>query len=93
MMQLYACLFVFIRGLAINLEPESLAEQDTGVTAEEWMDQQESEFEKVTADGSLPLMSRMVQQEHIDMELDTLFELGLGRVLDGIAAYLATHTA
>jgi len=40
--------FGYVRGVALNLEPEAQAEQDTGMTADEWADQQ---GERVAAYG------------------------------------------
>src|SRR5215207_5681391 len=36
--------FGYVRGVALNLEPEARAEQDTGMTADEWADHQSDQF-------------------------------------------------
>ncbi|MBO0838160.1 MAG: TetR/AcrR family transcriptional regulator C-terminal domain-containing protein, partial [Actinobacteria bacterium] len=81
-------LFSHVRGLAHNLEAEAQAEQDSGLTSEEWMETQEQDFRTIAATGDFPLLSRLVDTE-IEMDLDQLFEFGLGRLLDGIDRYLS----
>ena len=86
MLYAHTTLFSHVRGLALNLEAEAQAEQDTGLTSEEWMQAQERGFRAVA--GEFPMLTRLVS---LDMEpdLDQLFEFGLARLLDGLERHLA----
>ncbi|MEV4754753.1 TetR/AcrR family transcriptional regulator C-terminal domain-containing protein [Micromonospora sp. NPDC049559] len=86
--QLYVHLtiFSFARGVATALEPEIEAQRETGLTNEEWLDTQEARLAELVATGS-PLL-RLALTEDFDFDLDRLFEFGLARVLDGLAAWL-----
>ena len=81
-------LIAFTLGTAANLESEAEAEQATGVTSSEWMEQQEESFEGITGSGRFPHLRALADEPGFDMELDTLFEFGLERVLDGLAMFL-----
>lgn len=76
----------FIRGIAVNLEPEAQAIQDTGITDDEWMRAQERTYAELFASGAYPTMAAVLAQPGLDLDLDSLFEFGLRRQLDGIAA-------
>ncbi|MEU7871059.1 TetR/AcrR family transcriptional regulator C-terminal domain-containing protein [Dactylosporangium sp. NPDC049140] len=80
-----------VRGTAVNLEWEANAEQDTGVDNVEWFTAQEARFARITAGGAFPAFTRLAAlgPDAVDYELDTLFEFGLGRLLDGLAALLS----
>ena len=77
-----------MRGLALNLEAEAQAEQDSGLTSEEWMQTQEHGFRVIASTGDFPLLNRFVDSD-MKSDLDELFEFGLGRLLDGVERYLA----
>ncbi|GAB2975817.1 TetR/AcrR family transcriptional regulator C-terminal domain-containing protein [Amycolatopsis acidiphila] len=83
--RLYAYLTVFgyVRGVAMNLEAEAQAEQDTRLTPDEWMDTQEDFLKPLVDSGRLPAFAELVTHD-IDFELEDLFEFGLARVLDGL---------
>jgi AcrR family transcriptional regulator len=87
---LYVVLTViaFSVGTAVNLESEAEAQQTTGVTSDEWMQQREQEFEGITASGQYPHLRALAEIPGFDLELPTLFEFGLERLLDGLSAYL-----
>jgi DNA-binding transcriptional regulator YhcF (GntR family) len=76
-------LFGFVRGTAVNLEPETEAALDTGLDNEQWMESQEAALEELLKAGSFPQLAR-VTGESIELDLDTLFEFGLRRLLDGL---------
>lgn len=91
MLHFHVTLFSFVRGLATNFEAEAQAEQDTGMTSDEWMLTQEPTMAEMAASaGSGPLATflRVVGQPDIDLDLETLFEFGLARLLDGLEAFL-----
>jgi hypothetical protein len=52
------------------------------------MEQQEQSFEGITGSGRFPHLRTLGEVPDFDVELDTLFEFGLERVLDGLAAFL-----
>jgi len=88
MMQIHLTLFSHVRGLALNLEAEAQAEQDSGLTSDEWMQTQEHGFRVIASTGDFPLLNRLVNSE-MELDLDQLFEFGLGRLLDGLERHLA----
>jgi DNA-binding transcriptional regulator YhcF (GntR family) len=87
---LYVVLTViaFAVGTGAQLESEAEAQQATGVTSAEWMQQQEEQFAGLTESGRFPHLRGLADLPDFDMELDRLFEFGLERVLDGLAAFL-----
>jgi AcrR family transcriptional regulator len=78
----------YVRGVAVSLEMETQAEQDTGLSNDAYMAAQEAQFRAVSAGGAFPTLARMSVQPEIDLRLDTLFEFGLARLLDGLATFL-----
>jgi AcrR family transcriptional regulator len=78
----------YVRGVAVSLEMETQAEQDTGLSNDAYMAAQEAQFRAVFAGGAFPTLARMSVQPEIDLGLDTLFEFGLARLLDGLATFL-----
>ncbi|MEU4395326.1 TetR/AcrR family transcriptional regulator [Kribbella sp. NPDC023855] len=89
---MYAAITVFgyVRGVALNLEPEAQAEQDTGMTADEWAKGQADRLAAMVAEQDLAGFRALLGPEEFDFdyELDQLFEFGLGIVLDGLAVKL-----
>jgi len=88
MMHVHITLFSHVRGLALNLEAEAQAEQDSGLTSDEWMQTQEHGFRVIAGTGDFPLLNRLVNSD-MELDLDQLFEFGLGRLLDGLERHLA----
>jgi AcrR family transcriptional regulator len=88
MMHVHTTLFSHVRGLALNLEAEAQAEQDSGLTSDEWMQTQEHGFRVIAGNGDFPLLNRLVDSD-MELDLDQLFEFGMGRLLDGLEQYLA----
>lgn len=78
----------YVHGIAVNLESEVEAEQNTGVTSDEWMESQDSTFTAIVASGPFPMLSSIAAQPDFDFDLDTLFEFGLKLILDGLAALI-----
>lgn len=81
-------LFGYVRGTATNFEPQAEAEQDTGVTDQEWMDEHDTAFKAFFDAGPYPMLAKLSESD-IDLDLDSLFEFGLHRLLDGYAALFA----
>jgi AcrR family transcriptional regulator len=81
----YITIISFVRGIAMNLEMEAEAQATTGVDNEEWMATQEPRLRAIFDAGGYPVFARYVSREY-DFRLDRLFEFGLSRLLDGLAA-------
>lgn len=93
MLYVHLTVLGYVRGMAVNFEMEAEAEQRTGITDEQWMADQGSQLRTVLASGSFPMMARLAGQAQFDYNLDTLFEFGLQRVLDGIGVLIAERAA
>ena len=87
-MQVHLALANYVRGLAVNLEWEALAEQDTGRTTEDHLAGQETAFGSLIASGRFPHFAAMAETVDFDLDLDEQFEFGLRHLLDGFAAGL-----
>jgi DNA-binding transcriptional regulator YhcF (GntR family) len=86
---MYAAITVFgyVRGVALNLESEAQAEQDTGMTADEWVDHQTAQLTELIRTEDLRGFQALAVPNGFDFDydLDQLFEFGLKLVLDGLA--------
>ncbi|MEU4191279.1 GntR family transcriptional regulator [Kribbella sp. NPDC026611] len=81
--------FAYVRGIALVMEAEAQAEQDTGLTADEWMDRQGGQLATMIAAGNLSEFREFFADGFTyDYDLDHLFEFGLAVMLDGIGARL-----
>jgi AcrR family transcriptional regulator len=84
----------YVRGTAVNFESEAEAERETGISDEEWMESQNAAFAAMLASGPFPTFSRLVAHDNeIDFDLDSLFDFGLRRVLDGIELLITERAA
>ena len=93
MLYVHITTFSYVRGIAVNFELEAEAEQQSGITDEQWLESQGSTMAAILASGSFPMMSRLLAQLDFDFDLDTMFEFGLQRVLDGIGVLIAERAA
>jgi AcrR family transcriptional regulator len=85
---MHLILFNYVRGFATSLEMEAAAEADTGVTADEWMDVQQPRLQTVLAAQDLPAFRKVLdtfEPDGYDMDVNELFEAGLGYLLEGFA--------
>ncbi|MEV7027069.1 TetR/AcrR family transcriptional regulator C-terminal domain-containing protein [Kitasatospora sp. NPDC093558] len=84
-------LAAFVCGLAVHFEREAQAVQDSGMSADEWMDRHDlAERDRLMADPErFPMFDALVRGPEIDMSLDALFVFGVARMLDGIGAVIA----
>ncbi|NKQ57528.1 TetR/AcrR family transcriptional regulator, partial [Amycolatopsis sp. K13G38] len=89
MLYAYLTLMGFVRGSAVGLEAERRAEQDTGMTADEWTDSQEATLRPLLTED-LPALRRLTAHA-IDFDLDELFDFGLRRLLDGFTSLFRDH--
>lgn len=85
MLTTHMTLVNYVRGTAVNLEPEVEAEAESGLSAEQWMDNQD----KSVQTGQIPTFERL-DVVSFDLDLDELFEFGLQRLLDGISMLINT---
>src|SRR5579859_2730622 len=81
-------LVTFVRGIAVNLEMEVEAEQETGISDEQWMEAQEPTFARILASAPFPFFSQLVADPDLELDLGSLFEFGLEQMLDGLARRL-----
>jgi Tetracyclin repressor-like, C-terminal domain len=76
-------LFAHVRGMALAQLAEAQAEQDTGMPADDWMRQHDRGLRQWANSASHPGFGYIIR-EPFDFDLDTVFEYGLQRLLDGI---------
>lgn len=88
MIHVHLSLLGYAQGVAMAIELESQARQDTGMTPEEWMASNEPRMEAIQTTGAYPILSTLFGKDDFDLELDTLFEFGLERMLDGVEALI-----
>ncbi|MEU7585824.1 TetR/AcrR family transcriptional regulator C-terminal domain-containing protein [Micromonospora sp. NPDC049230] len=86
-LHLVATLANHVRGTAVNLQQGAEAEQDTGLTDDEWMVTQAEVLAGLFTAGEFPHLARLSRTE-IDLNVDSLFEFGLRRLLAGVAELL-----
>jgi AcrR family transcriptional regulator len=86
--RLHLALFGYVHGSAASLEAEAREEAETGVTLWQWIHAREAETRSVMESGSFPHSVRVFLHADTGFDLDTIFETGLARMLDGIAALL-----
>ncbi|AHH96501.1 TetR/AcrR family transcriptional regulator C-terminal domain-containing protein [Kutzneria viridogrisea] len=80
-------LFSHVRGTAINLEFESEAVRETGMTVDDYIDTKLPAMGELAGSGRFPLFAELTGNE-FDYDLTRLFEFGLTRMLDGLATWL-----
>ena len=56
--QIHLTLFSHVRGLAVSLEPEAVAQQETGITYDEFIDSQDAALTALVESGRLPDVPR-----------------------------------
>lgn len=90
--EVHVLLFSHILGLAANFEADHAAVSETGLSSEEWTDlQYQPLFGDTTFMREHPHFTKLfghtgVLSEGYDLDLDGLFELGMGLLLDGVEA-------
>lgn len=87
-MYVHVNVFGHVRGMAMALSEETQAHQDTGLTMEEWGDNNEAAFRVIAASGRYPTLEYLVAQE-VDYDIDDVFVYGLRLLLDGVAQRFA----
>jgi DNA-binding transcriptional regulator YhcF (GntR family) len=84
MMCAHINLFAHVRGLALARLTEGQAERDTGMSADDWMRQHDRGLRNQLSSPGYPGFGQVIHDQ-FDFYLDTVFEYGLQRLLDGIA--------
>lgn len=87
MFDMHLTLFNYVRGTAVNLEPEADAEAASGMSNVEWMNTQQPTLRSIVAEGRLPLFEQLLSKDY-EFDIDALFEHGLQYLLDGLAVAL-----
>lgn len=93
--QASVALAAFVCGLAVHFEREAQAEQDSGLSADEWMDRLgDEDHDRLMSDPErFPMFDAMNRGPEIDLSLEALFEFGMARMLDGIEAAIERRRA
>ena len=94
MLYMAVTLFSYVHGTAVNLVAEAEAEQDSGLSYEQFSATQEPVVGQLLATGYFPVFTRVTteladrrhpQDVRPGLDLDALFEFGLQRLLAGLA--------
>ncbi|MFJ8859536.1 TetR/AcrR family transcriptional regulator C-terminal domain-containing protein [Streptomyces sp. NPDC102451] len=93
MLHIHLTVLGYAQGIAMAVELESQARQDSGMTADEWMTAVEPRMDAIQTTAAYPVLSTLFDDGSFDLKLGTLFEFGLGRVLDGVEVLVAGATA
>ncbi|MFG2592883.1 TetR/AcrR family transcriptional regulator C-terminal domain-containing protein [Streptomyces sp. NPDC048438] len=89
MLHVHLTVLGYAQGVAMAVELESQARQDSGMTADEWMAATEPRMDAIQTPTAYPVLSTLFDRDGFDLDLDTLFEFGLARVLDGVEGLVA----
>ncbi|MFF3624951.1 GntR family transcriptional regulator [Streptomyces sp. NPDC002467] len=81
-------LFGYVRGHAVDLEPESDAARTSGVTGQEWMHAQETRLAALVEGGAFPAFAAARTDSALSPE--SLLHHGLTTLLDGLATRITT---
>ncbi|MFG6202511.1 TetR/AcrR family transcriptional regulator C-terminal domain-containing protein [Nonomuraea sp. JJY05] len=86
-MHVHTLVYSYVQGIAANLELERQAQATTGLSADEFMAGQEEHLQRVAESGEYRAFAAVVTEldGDFDLDLDRLFEFGLGPLLDGLA--------
>lgn len=76
----------YVIGMAHRWVLEADAEQDTGMTPDQWFASHDASMGEIFASGRFPRLDALGDDDVMD--LDTLFEFGLRLHLDGVAALI-----
>ncbi|MEU6981298.1 MULTISPECIES: TetR/AcrR family transcriptional regulator C-terminal domain-containing protein [unclassified Streptomyces] len=89
----HLAIFAYVQGVGMANDLEAQARQDSGISDDEWMDQNEPRFDAIQSAGSYPLLHALTLDGGFTLSLDSLFEFGLRRTLDGIATMIGETSA
>jgi hypothetical protein len=91
MLVMVETLDAYVRGRALEEISEQEAVRRSGLDQEQWMRTQTPYVESLIASGDYPLLTRVVLDARAPHDPDRLkhgFDVGLKRVLDGLATML-----
>jgi len=89
MLRIHVMVFSYVRGIATNLEAEAEARRETGMDSDEWMAAQSSAMVDMSgAEHFTKLLQGLADEPDFELDLESLFEFGLARLLDGLERHL-----
>ncbi|MER5987819.1 TetR/AcrR family transcriptional regulator C-terminal domain-containing protein [Streptomyces sp. NPDC001787] len=93
MMDVHVLLYSYVQGLAVSVEQEAQAEAATGQSEDEWMAGQVESLRALAGSARYPVFAKVstALADGYDLDLDLLFEFGLGPLLDGFAGIVEGH--
>ncbi|SHN45857.1 GntR family transcriptional regulator [Cryptosporangium aurantiacum] len=86
-------MFNHVRSMAMVFDEERRNIQDTGISAGEWMEMQDHAMLEILATGEFPMMATVSAIPGDALTIDSIFEFGLARYLDGLEALIADRAA
>ncbi|MFB4424195.1 TetR/AcrR family transcriptional regulator C-terminal domain-containing protein [Streptomyces sp. QL37] len=89
MLHVHLTVLGYAQGVAMAVELESQARQDSGMTADEWMAAAQPRMNAIQTPAAYPVLSTLFDEDDFDLDLAVLFEFGLERVLDGVEGLVA----
>ncbi|MEU9487134.1 GntR family transcriptional regulator [Streptomyces decoyicus] len=86
-------LLSFVLSTAAGFEDDLEAEQETGMDQNQWMATMEPVFDGILTSGSYPMYAGVSGIEDDVVNLESLFEFGLARLLDGMETLVEGRAA
>ncbi|WP_326621069.1 TetR/AcrR family transcriptional regulator C-terminal domain-containing protein [Streptomyces decoyicus] len=83
----------FVLSTAAGFEDDLEAEQETGMDQNQWMATMEPVFDGILTSGSYPMYAGVSGIEEDVVNLESLFEFGLARLLDGMETLVEGRAA
>ncbi|KOG37642.1 TetR/AcrR family transcriptional regulator C-terminal domain-containing protein [Streptomyces decoyicus] len=83
----------FVLSTAAGFEDDLEAEQETGMDQNQWMATMEPVFDGILDSGSYPMYAGVSGIEDDVVNLESLFEFGLARLLDGMETLVESRAA
>ena len=89
-LSVYLLVSGYVQGTAMMAVAESEAARDTGVSATSWWHARLGRLAGVVGSNRYPWLTELAADPPAPADLDTWFDFGLRRVLDGVAVFLGT---
>ena len=86
--QVAVTLSAHVRSHALDIESEQQAALDSGLSVDEWLSSQAAAFAAIVSERGFTQLARVADVPDLALDGDSLFEFGLTRLLDGIAALI-----
>ncbi|MEV0373179.1 GntR family transcriptional regulator [Streptomyces sp. NPDC050636] len=77
-------LLSFVLSTASGFEDDLESEQETGMDQDQWMASMEPAFEGILTSGSYPMYAGVAGIDEDVVNLESIFEFGLARIMDGM---------